>query len=501
MKAHHLIGALLPALLMACPHRPSPGVTGGTSATSATSASNATNAASISTSTSALDAQAFRAKPPAALADVPFRPPVVRREVLANGLEILLIEQHLLPVVGMQLVTHHGADAGSPGLATLTTRTSTRGTSTSTAEQIDVALDDAGTTLNAWASIDALGVTVKTLRPELDGALSQLADVTLHPTFPVAEVTRQRDQVLDAIRQRVNDLDAVKWDATLVALFPEGHPYRAPKLGTAASVAKLDRKQLVGFHAARWCPADTTLIVAGDVTASELHEKVEKAFGNWKSSCIPAPVPAVAPAPRPSRIVLVDRPGTSQSQVAVSLVGPARTSPDFAAVMVMNQILGGNLSSRIFLNLREKHGYTYGAYSWFELWRGPSPFLAGGAMVGDKTALALRELLTEIRRIADEPVTAAELDAAKSSLIRALPARFETVESISWTFAQLAIYGVPLDEYETRADRFGAVSLADVQRVAKTYLKLEEAQIVVVGDAKKVKGELEALGVGPVVAE
>ena len=246
-------------------------------------------------------------------------------------------------------------------------------------------------------------------------------------------------------------------------------------------------------------PEDATLAFAGDVTLAEAKAQAERAFGDWKGRQRPftaVAAPAAPDAARP-RIVLVERPGATQSQVAVTLVGVPRKSPDFEAILVMNSILGAQFSSRLNMNLREKHAYTYGARSGFDMRLGPGPFTAGGAIEARHTAAAVKEILAEIERMRREPVTAAELSTAQQYLVRQLPARFETARETASTSAALSLYDLPLDEFAGRAARIEKVTAADVQRVAERTL-VDGGRFVVVVGPPEVRDGLAALGLGEV---
>jgi len=228
--------------------------------------------------------------------------------------------------------------------------------------------------------------------------------------------------------------------------------------------------------------------------------QVTRAFGSWKGQSPKAKVPAAPPEPKSDvpRVVLVDRPGATQSSVALTLVGVPRQNKDYDALLVMNTILGGAFSSRLNMNLREAHAYTYGAGSSFDFRHGPGPFRAGGAIVREKTGPAVTEILKELDRLRTDPVSDAELADAKAYLVRTLPARFETTGNTADTLASLAVYGLPLDEYATRPARFGKVTADDVKRVAATYLAPGAYHLVVVGDAKVVEAQLGEVGLGQV---
>ena len=252
------------------------------------------------------------------------------------------------------------------------------------------------------------------------------------------------------------------------------------------------------FRSEQVQPEDLTIALAGDVTRAAVLAEIEKSFGDWKGSPKPL-VPLARPAvTEGARVVLIDRPGATQSHMSATLVGVARDNPDFHALMVMNTILGGQFSSRLNLNLREKHAYTYGASSGFDMRHGPGPFTAGGAIVREKSQPAALEIFAELKRMVDAEVTDEELADAKTNLVRRLPASFETVSEIANSLAYLAVYGLPLDEYAKRAAAYRAVTKADVLRVARQYLTVDKMRLVIVGDASVIEKDLDQLGLGKV---
>jgi zinc protease len=346
-----------------------------------------------------------------------------------------------------------------------------------------------------------LGVSGKVLSSKLTGLLEVLGDVIQRPKFDPAEIERERTRSLAALARQNDDAETVKWNCVLETLYPSTHAYHFPSLGTSQAVREITRADLAAYHEAQLAPGRTTISVAGDVTASSLVLDLERTFGGWRRRHRNAPPNATAPSLSPTmgtRIKLVDRPGAAQSQVSVAFLGVPRATPDYAAVVVLNQILGGQLSSRLFANLREKHGYSYYVRSDFATWHGRGPFTAGGAIKREHTADGIRELLAEIARIRTEPVSDGELTAAQDSLIESLPARFETVTGAAWSLASLAIYGLPDDEYEKLSARYRAVTAADVQRAARRHLAPDGLRIVVVGDASALESMLTELKLGPV---
>lgn len=440
----------------------------------------------------------FRAKAPPPGPPVTFTPPKIEEARLPNGIRVLHVERRELPIVAFQVVSDRGADQAGPGVAAFTAAMLLQGTKTRSAIALSDELGKLGAVYSAGADYDSIGVGVRCLTPKLPEVLAIITDVIKNPAFDEGELKREKSRRLTAILQQ-NDRPAVLLgNAIAAALYPAGHPYSAPLIGDEQEVSKMTAADLSSYYAASMQPDRVTVAIAGDITKDRAVEEIQKAFGTWQGKAQPGKEAAAPPPPdaNAARIILIDRPGATQSQVSVSLSGVPRRTKDFDAILVMNTVLGGQFSSRLNLNLREKHAYTYGARSAFDMRHGPGPFGAGGAIVRESTGPAVREILAEMKRIQAELVTLDEIEDAKTNLILQLPARFETAGETAATLAALAVYGLPLDEIATRPERLRKVTREDVKRVADAYLKPDLARVVVVGDAKVIKEQLEKLGIG-----
>lgn len=436
------------------------------------------------------------------LADAPkpgppitFVPPVIQEARLANGLRVLLVERHEMPIVSVEAAVDRGADQAPSAVGAFTGAMLLQGTKTKSAIELSDAFARVGGVNSAWVDWDAAVVSAQVLAPKVPEALALIADVLQNPAFDAKEIERERAKRITAVAQENDSPGALLSNAISKALYGDKHPYGASLLGDAAALKRVDAAALRRFHGAVFQPDHTTVTFAGDITKERAVAEVAKAFGAWTGKSAPASVPAEPPPPeaKEAKVVLIDRPRASQSSLAVTLPGVPRSSPDYDALVVMNTILGGQFSSRLNLNLREKHAYTYGASSSFDLRHGPGPFRAGGAIMRDATAAAAREIFGELDRIRASLVSEEELQGAKQYLVEQLPARFETTPSVSGSLSALAVYGLPLDEYATRVARFGRVTREDVQRVATTHLVPERFRLIIVGDAAAVREGLSKL--------
>jgi zinc protease len=282
------------------------------------------------------------------------------------------------------------------------------------------------------------------------------------------------------------------------ALYGPMHPYGFIELGTEASAKAMTRDEMVAFWTKNFVPNNAALVVSGPISQAEVKALTEKAFGAWQKGAPAEPTPGTMLMPTSARIVIVDKPGSPQTQVAVAQIGVPRSTPDYASVNVMNLILGGLFSSRVNLNLREDHGYTYGAFSEFNFRKGPGPFWVQSAVRTDVTAPAVAEIFTELKKMRDTPVTAAELAMGRDALVRSLPADFETSGSTVSTFGGLYVYDLGLDYYTKFPADVAAVTVATVQTAARKYLDPDKMIVVAVGDRAKIEAGLRKLNLGAV---
>jgi predicted Zn-dependent peptidase len=448
----------------------------------------------------------FRKTPPPPGPQIAFRAPKIEEARLPNGIRILLVERHELPIVAVSAVVNRGADQAAPGIGEFTAAMLLSGTKTRSALAISDQLLAIGASYSASADYDMTSVRAQSLTEKVPEMLAIVSDIVQHPAFDKAEVERERSRRLTAIEQRKDNAFALLSDTIADTLYPPDHPYHSPLLGTPDAVHRATGNDLARFHGTHFHPDRMTIAVAGDITKDRAIAEISRVFGGWGAKG-PAgkPQPAVAKQPgdppaagaEDPRIVLVDRPGATQSHLVVTLPGVPRKTKDYDALLVMNTLFGGAFSSRLNMNLRETHGYTYGARSSFDMRLGPGPFTAGGAIQAESTTAAVREILSEIERLRAELVTPEELEDAKTNLIRQLPARFETANDTAATIGALAVYDLPLDEYATRPERIRRITREDIKRVAETYLLRDRMRLVVVGDAATIEEGLKKLALGP----
>jgi predicted Zn-dependent peptidase len=336
----------------------------------------------------------------------------------------------------------------------------------------------------------------------LPQALDLMADVVMRPTFRAEEIRRQRDLRLTSILQRRDQPEALADLAFNQVLFPAGHPYHRSATGDSASVASFDSASVRRFYERVMRPDRATLYVIGDVTERDVRSQLDRRFGAWRAAAASAspaaPGTPALPARTASHVYLVNKPDAAQSVILIGWPGAERTTPDYAAIMVMNTILGGSFSSRLNTNLRETRGYSYGAGSGFS-WRVlPGPFDASASVRTNVTDSSLVEFFKELRGIRDALVPEDELARAKAFVELGLPSRLESTSQIAGQLAQLELFGLTLEELPRFAAQVRTVTAADVQRAARRYLTPDQAVVVVVGDLAKIRPGIEALNLGPI---
>jgi zinc protease len=446
--------------------------------------------------------QPDRSKPPSLGPAPQLKLPAIQKRALSNGVPVWLIEAHEVPLVQVTLLLKSGSSddsAGKYGLASLTAAMLDEGAGSRSALEIADEIDFLGADLATSSSFDASAVRLGVPVARLSQALSVMADVTLRPTFPDTELERVRQERLTDLLQARDDAATVAPMAFARQLFGPSHRYGTGAIGTATTIKGFTTSDLKSFHAAAYQPANATLIVVGDLTADSVMPQLEKQFGSWRAGSTAPGHTTVPMAPQPAQrqIVLVDMPGAEQSQVRIGWVGVPRSAPDYFPLQVLNTILGGSFTSRLNQNLRETHGYSYGASSRFDMRLSAGPFFAGAGVQTDKTAEALREFFNELTAIG-KPIPADELTKAKNYVAFGFPSNFETIGDFSAQIEQQIVYGLPDSYYADYVKNIQAVTAEAVAKAAATYIQPQRFLVVVVGDRKAIEPGIRALNLGMV---
>jgi zinc protease len=443
-----------------------------------------------------------RSKPPALGPAPAVKLPAIQKRQLSNGLPVWIVEMHKVPVVQINLVVLTGsaeAPTGQYGIANLTASMLEDGAGARSALEVADAVDFLGADLSSASGIDSAAVRLHTPVSRLSDALPIMADVATRPTFPKEELDRLRQQRLTGIVQSRDNPDTTAQLAFSRVLFGPAHRFGTATMGTADTIKAFTSDDLRGYYSRTYRPNNAALLVVGDIAPDKVLPLLESSFGRWKGQVATAArITLPVPPERAGRdIYLVDKPGAAQSQIRVGAVGVARSTPDFFPIQVMNTILGGSYSSKLNMNLREKHGYTYGASSAFDMRVSAGPFVATAGVQTDKTSEALKEFFNELNAIL-QPVTADELTRAKNYVSLRFPERFETTGDITARLEDVLVYHLADDYYSKYVQSIQAVAAADVQRVARKYIQPDRLAVVVVGDQKVIEPGIRALNLGTV---
>ena len=443
-----------------------------------------------------------RSKPPVTGPAPELKLPPIQRFTLGNGLRVWLLEQHEVPLVQANLVVLSGASADVPGqfgAASMTAAMLDEGAAGKAALALADEIEFLGATVSTSASFDASAVRLSTPAARLGDAMTLMAQVALTPDFPETDFNRLRTERLTSLLQARDDASALVGLAFPRLLYGPEHRYGTGAAGTEATLKALGVAELRAFHRAHYRPDNAVLIVVGDITPGALRPLVEQRFGSWKAEgAMPAALPVRnSPQPGKRQIYIVDKPGAAQSQIRIGLVGVPRSTPDYVALDVLNTMFGGAFTSRLNQNLRETHGYTYGAFSMFDMRRAAGPFFAMAGVQTDKTADALKEFFVELTNIL-KPIPADELDRFKNFAALGYAGEFETNSQLAAKLEGLAVYNLPEDEFSTYVGKVQKVTPADAQRVAKQYLLLDRLAVVVVGDRASIEAPIRATNLGPV---
>jgi zinc protease len=430
--------------------------------------------------------------------------PTWTKTTLANGATLVVAERHSLPLVSVRVNFVGGANQYEPanktGLAAFTASQMLEGTTRRTGDQISNEMQLLGVASNPpFISGESGNVALSATRDKLAPALDILADVLVNPTFPQDALERYRARTLITLTQNRDRTPAIAGVVFPKVLYGTDHPYG--RTMSEASAKAITRDDLVAFHKAYFQPGHAIVTVVGDIKPDEAKRMFDQAFANWKAGgSMPAFAYPTAQAPKQTTIYLVDKPGAASSTFALGHLGPPRSTQDYYAIRVMNELLGGLFQSRLNHNIREEKGYSYGVGSGFSFGRGPGPFRAGGDIMTAKNDSALVEFMKELKDIrGGRPPSDDELAQAKASLVQSLPASFESVAGLNGNIATIYLQGLPEDYYQQFARAVNAVTKEDFVRVARQYIDPDKLSIVIVGDRAKIEGPLSALKIAPIV--
>ncbi|MBM3944551.1 MAG: insulinase family protein, partial [SAR202 cluster bacterium] len=436
-----------------------------------------------------------------------FQPPAPSRKKLKNGLTVMHLERQGLPLVSFGLMVKSGAIAdpeATPGLTHLTTTLLQEGTSGRSSQDISGALESLGTHLDTDVSREHILLSMDLLAANWTKALGLLGEIVTDPAFPQKELERVRKQRLTDLKRVTDDPTAIAMRASRALLYGADHPYGHPVSGTERSVAAVSREDVVAHYKRLFTPDDATFIVVGPVSMDEAVKQAEAAFGSWKRSRKGAENNHVAVGEQPgaTTIYLADKRGAAQSVIYAGQVTIPRHHADFYAMNLLNLVLGGQFSARLNMNLRQDKGYSYGYMSGIDWLRGPSAFLAGGAVQTRVTKEAVIETLAELRDIhGKRPVTSQEFENARQGVFRGFASAFETQSQILHQMARMALFDLPDTYFQEYVSNLEKVKLQDVRRVAKEELSKGPTVLLVVGDMGEVESGLRELEINTEIVD
>jgi zinc protease len=424
------------------------------------------------------------------------------RSTLSNGAQLVVVEKHDLPLVAVDVDFIGGATtfepAGKVGLARFAASMLSEGTATRTADQLSDAEQMLGTSIGASVGPESGSIGFTAMKDRLEPALALLTDMLLHSTDPPAALDRLRARSLVELTQSRDKPDAIASNVFSRVVYGDQHPYG--RVVTEQSLRAITRDDVVAFQKAYFQPSRAVITVAGDVDPRTVRAAFERALASWPSGGDrPNFAYGAVPAPRARTIFLIDKPGAAQSVFAFGTPGPARNTPDYFALQVMNMLLGGLFQSRLNHDIREVKGFSYGVFSGFSYGRGPGAFRAGGGIVSTKTDSALMAFMQQFRGVQGTvPFTDDEIMQGKAALIQSLPGRFASVDGIARAISAIYTQDLPESYYRDYAAHVNAVTRDDLVRVAKRYIDVDHMDLVIVGDRATIEAPLRATGIAPI---
>jgi len=436
-----------------------------------------------------------REQPPAALPAkaVDFPPYEIR--TLSNGLRVLVVLHHEQPSVSFRLLVGAGAvqePADRPGVASFVAALLDQGTTTRSAGQIATVIDSAGAILGVGSGNELTFLQGAVIKDRTDEALGVVADLAQRPAFAQTEIDLHRRQTLSSLQVGYDDPDYLAGMVFDRIVFG-AHPYGRPNDGTPESIARITREDLIAFHRSWFVPNNALLAIVGDLTAAEAFAAAERAFGSWARRETP-PFTVPNPPPPARRVVVIDRPGSAQTEIRVGQIAVARTHPEYLPLDLTIRILGGEGANRLFGVLRSERGLTYGAGAELHTYKTTGAVVAETDTRPSTTGESLRLMVEEFRRLQQERVHVAELEGAQNFIAGNFPLSIETPGAIAEQVLSRLFYGQDLSDIESYLGRVAAVTPADIQRVAKQILAPGQLSIVLVGDAAAFVDQLKALG-------
>lgn len=437
-----------------------------------------------------------RSTAPAPAEPRPYHFPHITRATLDNGLRVLIAENHNAPLVSLRALVRSGADhdtVQTAGLASVTADLLDEGAGSRDAIQLAEDVGILGGALATGADWDASYISLDVLSRNAEAAAGMFGDVTARATLPEDGLERVRAERLNEILQQRDEPATIAGKRFANLLYGTGS-YGNSVSGNAESIAALKLDDVRRFYEQHYIPNNSAVVISGDVDPTRALELIEQTLGSWQRSNEP-PRPTVSPRHvEASRVYVIDRPQAVQSEIRIGHIGVPRSSADYFPISVMNAILGGVFNSRINLNLRERHGYTYGARSTFAFRRQAGPFVVAAPVRNEVTRESVSEVLAELRRIRTGDIEPRELDDVKNYLMGVFPATVQTASDIAGRLVDMELYGLPEDYFDRYRENIAAVTADAIVEAARKYIDPDRTLIVVVGNAKQIREPLAGLG-------
>lgn len=440
--------------------------------------------------------------PPGPGAPTAYRVPTIQTMTLSNGVKIALMERHTLPIVSARIQVDAGAvrePAEKNGLAVLTASLLSEGTSKLSSAEFAEKMADIGAQFGTGSGFGAAAANVTSLTNVFGQALSLAASAVTDPRLDASDFNRVRAASIAGFERSRSTVAGIAARIFPKAVFDAATPYSRLSGGTKTSLATLTRDDIVNWHRTMYAPANTTVLIVGDVTPAEARKAVEAALGGWNAAAPKlAPLMNKASGTKGNRVILVDRPGSVQSYLQIGQAIPGFESPEYFPLLSATRVLGGSATARLNMNLREKHGWTYVSYAAFSPQMGIGSTFMYTEVRTNATDSAASEMVREFRRLVSEQVPAAETKDQVDNVIAGFPSSVQTVQGLMGRLETVITYGLPLDFYSTYRTRLAALTSADIARVGKTILTPNDLTIVAVGDLKSIEAPIRAQNLGTV---
>jgi predicted Zn-dependent peptidase len=426
---------------------------------------------------------------PAAAQPGSLKLPPYKKVVLKNGMTLLLMEQHEVPLVSFSALLRAGSvsdPAGKEGLASLAAALLRKGTATRSADDFSAQLDFIGGSFGAGASADSTAVSAEFMKKDLAKGLELVSDVLLHPSFPADEVKKLVAQRVDGIKSAKDRAAGVLPQYFNAYLYGK-HPYGRPTGGDETSLASITRDDVAKFYETNYTPGGTVMAVVGDFTTAEMEKQLTAVFGPWPAKTAPAVAVGDAPAVQGRKLLLIDKPDSTQTYFRIGNIGIARSNPDRVLVEIVNTLFGGRFTSMINSELRIKSGLTYGAGSGFVEWKAKGPFYINSYTRNASTEKALDLTLEVLKRLHEKGISEEDLKSAKAYLKGQFPPDIETSSQLAGVLAELVLNGLDEREIDTYYAKIDAATMAEVTRVIKQYFPLDNLVFVLIGKASEIE--------------